>query len=1821
MAPLTSVAFVFPISALAQWAEKMAGFTGKRLAQAALAAALTVSLSACSSGGGGGGGGGGGATLQSIAVTPAGASLAAGLTQAYTAQGSYSDGTTSDITAQVTWGVTPGTGTASINSAGLLTTGTAGTVAVTADLDGVSGSTGLTITAAQLNSITVSPGSATLPIGLTQPLSAQGHYSDGSSPDITGSVTWSSSNTAVATVNSAGVVTATGTGTAVITATLGGVSNTSSITGSAAVLQLITLTPDPLSKPQGLTQQMTASGSYSNGSTVDITGSVTWSSGNTSIATVDSAGLATMVSPGSTTLIATLGGRSGSAALTVTAPALQLITVTPGTASLAKGLTQAFTASGSYDNGTTVDITSSVTWASSSNAIATIDGTGLATAMATGTVTLTASLSGQSGTASLTVTPAALTSIAVTPGATSLAKGLTQQLAATGTYTDATTADLTNTVSWTSSNNPAATVDASGLVTAHSTGTATLTASLSGKSGTASLTVTPAALSSIAVTPASASLPKGLTQQLTATGTYTDATTADLTNTVSWTSSDNLTATVGAAGLATAQGTGTATLTASLSGKSGSASLTVTAKTLQSIAVTPGTVTLQQGATAQLTATGTYSDNSTANLTNTVNWTSSDNLIATVDGTGLATATGQGSVTLTASLGGKSNTASVTVTGVALSFLTVTPATASLAVGFQQAFTATGTYMDGTSADVTTQVTWSATGGTGSASINAAGTATGISAGTVTITAALGGKTSTAALTVTGAALTSITLFPAATTLPAGGTQQIIATGTWSDGSSRDITSLVTWSSANTGVATVSASGLVSGIGAGTVSITATHAGSGLSKSATVSVQAASLSFITISPSSKSMAAGQTVSYTATANYSNGTSADVTSTVVWASSNTAIATVNAAGLATGVGAGTATITATLSGTSGSATLTVTSAALTGVSIVAGVTQVVAGQALALQAWGSYSDGTSGDLTHVVTWSSANTAVATISPAGVVSGLAAGSVQISAAHGGFTGTVTLTVVSATLQSIAVSPANSTLVAGLTQPLTATGVYSNGQSLDITDLVTWTTGSTATAIVDNTGLVTGVAAGSVSISASMGGFTGTANVVVNAATLSSITVSPSAFSMAAGLTRQVTATGNYSDGTSRDITPDVAWTSGNTAAAIVWADGVVTGISAGTAVITASLSGKTAASTATITNPVLNTIVVTPSSATLPVGLSKQFTATANYSNGTSADVTNQVTWTSSNNGIALDNTGLALGVAAGGVTITASLSGKLGSANLTVTAATLNSITVTPTNPQTAPGQTRQFNAMGNYSDGTSFDLTAISSWSSGSTTVATVNAQGLANALSAGGAIITASYGGVSGSTLFTVTSASLSSITVSPATVNAVKISSGGSPHAFSAFANYSDGTSVDVTTAVQWSSSNVAVATVSSTGLASGVGAGTAVITAVWLATGTSGTASMVVANATLSFITVTPAAVSAPTLANGGIPIAFTATATYSDASTVDVTSSVTWTSSNPGVATISTTGLASGVSPGTVTIDATDPVTNISGTSSTASGGSTGTLTVTAATLTGIALTPANSILPVGVQQAYTATGTYSDASTLNLTTTVNWTSSNPALASVNAAGLVTTLGAGGPVTLTATHPNIAVSGQTALTITNETLVSIAVTPSPVTLAKGQIQAMTATGTFSAGTVANLTTMVTWTSSNTALASVTSAGVVTAVGAGGTGTPVTIGAALNPVSGTGTVNVTNAIVTRVGITPGKINNLAVGNTRQMTATATFSDGTVDSVLTNFTWASSAPTVASVSASGLVTSVSASPANTCDVTATYTDWRPGSVTSKLVNVKTRL
>ena len=334
---------------------------------------------------------------------------------------------------------------------GFLTSNAAGTISVVATSGSASGSATVTIQNASLSSLTVLPNPISLAAGTTQSLAVTGHYTDGSMADLTASATFTSSNASAAAVNASGLIQAVATGSASITSTVQGVSVSDPVTVTAATLVSIAISPSAPSLALGLHQQLTAIGTYSDSSTSDLSSLVQWSSSAPSVATISGAGLLTGVAVGNSTITGTYNGVTSSVSANITAAILQTIAILPTNASFPLGLSQQLTAMGTWSDGTTHDITSTVTWSSLTPSIGVVSSTGLATGVSTGSFNARAVMGSITGTAPITVSAAILQSIVVTPANNTFVYVLNEriQFTATGHYSDGSTMNITDSVHWT----------------------------------------------------------------------------------------------------------------------------------------------------------------------------------------------------------------------------------------------------------------------------------------------------------------------------------------------------------------------------------------------------------------------------------------------------------------------------------------------------------------------------------------------------------------------------------------------------------------------------------------------------------------------------------------------------------------------------------------------------------------------------------------------------------------------------------------------------------------------------------------------------------------------------------------------------------------------------------------------------------------------------------------------------------------------------------------------------------------------------------------------------------------------------------------------------------------------------------------------------------------------------------------------------------------------------------------------------------------------------------------------------------------------------
>jgi hypothetical protein len=1185
--------------------------------------------------------------------------------------------------------------------------------------------------------------------------------------------------------------------------------------------------------------------------------------------------------------------------------------------------------------------------------------------------------------------------------------------------------------------------------------------------------------------------------------------------------------------------------------------------------------------------------------------------------------------------------------------INVTPSNQSIAKNATLQFVATGTFSDNSTKDLSAMATWSSSS-TATATITPTGLATGVAMGNTTITATSGGVSGTTTLNVTdpnmmppptGAKLTSITVTTATASIATGATAQFFATGHYDDGTTKDLSGTATWASGTPATATITPAGLATGVAAGMSVISATS--DGITGMTTLTVTAPPmLVSIAVTPAAPSIAKGTTQPFIATGTFSDNSTKDITATVTWASATTATATITAAGVASGVAPGTSVISATSGAVMGMTTLTVTGATLMSIAVTPDAPSIAAGTKQPFVATGTFKDQagvtTTQDISSMVTWASATTAAATITTAGLATGVAVGSSVISAASMGVTGMTTLTVTTALLTSIAVSTQTPSIPNGNTATFVATGMFTDGSTQVLTTQATWASATPGTAtIVATTGVAKGVGVGTTVISAKVTTGTGATAMTVTGmltltvtnAVLVSIAITevlpPGAApgGIAKNTKVQLVATGTYSDTTTADLTTTATWASsaGNvTIATAAGSEGLASaGNNPGLTTITAKVTTGTPPVTVTgtlmltVTPATLNSIVVTPAAPTIAAGTQIQFDATGFFSDATKQFVTENAAWQSSDALTATVSSvggskGLAKGVKKGMVTVTATVgTAAPATATLIVSDALLTQITITPDSPSVALGTGPTLHAEGSFSDGTKQNLTDTATWKSATGTVATISdvagSKGKVTPVAKGTSVITAvatrpDNVKITGMVTLTVTDAVLMTIDITAATAPPIEK---GNTVQLTAMGTFTAGPKVDLTKMVTWSTSDDKVATVSnlaaSAGLLMATGRGTATITATSTAPSVDGkpvvdTFAVTVNDGVLKSIAVTPAT---PSIAHG-TKLQFVAMGTYDDTAVVDITSSVNWASDAPTVATFDNVVGDEGVA----TAGAVAGPAKITASQGTISGSA--TLTVTAVNIKSIVITPnPTASIAKGTTVQFTATGFFTDGSTQDVTDTANWQSSAIGTATISNDPASNGLAFGkaqatAPANITATvviGGTTATSMPTALTVTKETLVSVAITPATAKLPKGSTMNLIAMGTFTDGSMQDLTTTVAWAPTTGPTATVSNAnnqhGRATGVAAGTVDVTATMAGAP---AAHASITVTAAVMS-IAVTPATP-SIAKAATQQFTATATLTDNTPLDITSIATWLSDTKATATISATGLATAGNA--AGTTKITA---------------------
>ncbi|MDB4874002.1 MAG: hypothetical protein JWM41_448 [Gemmatimonadetes bacterium] len=609
---------------------------------------------------------------------------------------------------------------------------------------------------------------------------------------------------------------------------------------------------------------------------------------------------------------------------------LSAIVISPNPQTLAVNATQQFTAVGTDFSGAKVAISPVWTIATGGGTIGTSGMFTAGTATGTFTATVTATSGGRTATATVIVTPGPLATIVVTPNPATLAIGAAQQYVAVGKDAGGNVVPFTPTWSVVANGG---TISAAGLFTAGSvagTFANTVQASSLGIKGTATVTVTPGALATIAVTPNPIALNVGLAQQFTAVGKDANGNVVALTPVWSVAAGGGAIATSGVFTAGTVPGTYTNTVVATSGGISGSATVVVTAGALATITVSPNPVSLQVGAAQQFTAVGTDAAGNIIPITPVWAAVASGGSIDLSSGVFTAGNTpGTYTNTVRASVGTVAGFATVSVTPGGVSSLTVTPNPATVQTAGTVTFSATAKDAGGNV--VPSTPVWAVVNGGGTINANSGAFVAGTTAGTFanTIKATANGISSFATVVVTPV-LTTIVVAPNPVIVLANGTQQFAATGRDASGNTFSITPV--WAVVNGGGTIDPNTGLFTAgntPGTFTGTVRATSGSTAGFATVTVTNVVPTLATITVTPNPASLAINTTQQFNAVGRDGNGNIFVITP--VWSVVNAAAGTINpATGLFTAGGAAgsyPATVKATVGLISGTADVTETAVAV------------------------------------------------------------------------------------------------------------------------------------------------------------------------------------------------------------------------------------------------------------------------------------------------------------------------------------------------------------------------------------------------------------------------------------------------------------------------------------------------------------------------------------------------------------------------------------------------------------------------------------------------------------------------------------------------------------------------------------------------------------------------------------------------------------------------------------------------------------------------------------------------------------------------------
>ncbi len=1034
-------------------------------------------------------------------------------------------------------------------------------------------------------------------------------------------VTWDSTHSEFATVDTAGKVTAISKGTATIVAKIGTQQRFCEIIVKEVPVSVtgVTLDVNSLEILIGENKVLTATVAPTNATNKNLT----WTTSNSDFVTVDSNGKITAVSVGTATITAKAGDVTATCTVEVKPVPVTGVTLGENSCELLIGQTKILTATIAPANATD----KTVTWMTSNDSVATVDGNGKITAVSVGTaiITITTRSENKTDTCTVEVKPVPVTSVTLNENSCELLIEETKILTVTVAPTNATD----KTVTWTTSNDSVATVDGNGKITAISVGTATITAKAGDKTATCAVEVKPVPVTGVTLNSEFSFAITADPVTLTATVSPANAT----NKAIIWMTSNDSVATVDGNGQITPIGIGTAIITVITQDGGFDAQCTVTvteySTPVQSVSLNENTLTLNVRESKTLTATILPADATNKLIT----WSSSDSTIATVDQTGKITAivAGTAIIMVTTADGGHTAQCTVTVNNVPVTGVTLNENSLELFVEETKTLTAT-VAPDNVTNDT---VTWSSSNNGIATVANGVVTAVGVGTAIITVTTADGNKTDTCTVEVNPNLVRDITLTPNTCILQIGEQKVLEVTFDPANATNKK----VTWTTSDASIATVDSNGKIEAVGVGTAIITVTTEDGGFTKQCTVEVKPIPVESIILDKITLDLIVKEETTLTATVNPGEATY----KTVTWTTSDASVVTVDGNGKITAVKEGTAIITAKAEGKTATCTVTVTKIAVSSVTLSAQTLELKVEEISQLSA--TVLPDTATYMT--VTWSSSDATVATVDFDGNVTAIKAGTATITATADGVSATCQIKVV-VPVTSVQLNKTEISIKVSEAEILEANVFPSNATN----KTVTWSSNSPDVASVDDSGKITANAVGTaiITVTTADGNKTATCTVTVNPMKVQSITLNMNQYAME--VEQSITLIAKIEPFNATNGT--LKWESSNENVATVDQNGKVTAVGIGSVHITAKTTDNSelqAGCVITVTpKPVRVTdLTIDKTAEFIVMGQPLKITATVEPDNATNKTVI----WTSSNENVAtVDADGNVTTVGAGVTVITA-----------------------------------------------------------------------------------------------------------------------------------------------------------------------------------------------------------------------------------------------------------------------------------------------------------------------------------------------------------------------------------------------------------------------------------------------------------------------------------------------------------------------------------------------------------------------------------------